>query len=658
MKDVHVLERAMPATTLASVPAHPAVHPRRRRQASFVGGGLLATVCAVVTFVSACTQPYGSRHWPQSREDRPQLIFNVDVDFHDAAHFWDAPWPADARRTATGTPDVQGMPNPYNVSFVELSKVSVQNDVDANGAGFSPLPVISFHFDRVPPPMKVIPLTTTSSTSGLQLVDLTPGRVGERVAVDHHITPRSDVARPAGLLQMAPLTGLSLQPGTWAAIVQRDVDSDGAHDLNASPVMNALLSGTHPNAAWQETFDPLRSNLSAIGVRADSIAAATVFTVADPTARLTRFMDEARRGPAPKLVSMVRGREVVNTEAAALVELQGVVQQPQHQSGEPPHFTETGAFVVDVDGRLQTTRLEDAPFILTIPKGKMPATGFPIYLYVHGTGGHATQAIDRGARARPGAPPTPGSGLASWLAPHGVATACVAGPYSPDRIAERALDGYGAYVFMNPPAMRDNFGQMLIEHARFVRLLEEVRIDASLVPEVDASAAADGKIRFDLKRSLVGGHSLGSYLSGMIAGTLDDFDGAVLSGAGGTWVEFAFGPKDPIDLQGVIETVALPPGEDLDHFHPFIDVFEAAVAAADNTLYTPAAFCASPVQGNRRPMCSSSRASPTPRCPPCCSGPWCAPSASTSSATTSAAPAAIVCCRRCTALAAAPLSRR
>jgi hypothetical protein len=545
----------------------------------------ISVIVSAVVIVGACSKPYGSRHWPQSRERLPQIVFRTTVDFSDPQHFWDAPWPADARTLPSGAPDVRGLPNPFGVGFVDIAKRSVMDDVVARGPGFSPLPVISFRLDRPSKPLRVVPLSTASETAGLQLIDLSPGRVGDRVIVESHVTQRRDITRPEGLLQMAPLSGLSLLPGTWAAVVRRDVDGDGIADLDTSPEMQALLEGHHPDTLWNRSMQPLRARMDDLGLKASDIAAATVFTVGDPTAQSVAFVQQARREAPPKLVSLVRGRDEVNAKGV-VVELQGQVEQPQHQSGEPPHFVDTGVFVVDDAGNLQVTRTEVAPFVLTLPRGKMPKDGFPLLLYVHGTGGSATQAIDRGRRSRPGGPTTPGTGIGSWIAADGVATACVAGPYSPDRIGDRALDGYGAYVFMNPPAMRDNFGQMLIEHARFLRLLETMRIDPALAPEVDVSDSPDGKIRFNPQHFLVGGHSLGSYLSGMLAGSLDEFQGAILSGAGGTWVEFAFGPKDPVDLQGLVETVSLPPGEDLDRFHPFIDIFETGVAGADNTLWT------------------------------------------------------------------------
>src|SRR5688572_13669413 len=97
----------------------------------------------VVLLLVSCGQPYGSRHWPRSREARPQLVFDVDVDVAalQRERFWDAPFPSDARLTKDGAPDVSGLPNPWGIPFVEKSKQAILNGVKVNGRGFSPLPV-------------------------------------------------------------------------------------------------------------------------------------------------------------------------------------------------------------------------------------------------------------------------------------------------------------------------------------------------------------------------------------------------------------------------------------------------------------------------------------------------------------------------------------
>jgi hypothetical protein len=244
-----------------------------------------------------------------------------------------------------------------------------------------------------------------------------------------------------------------------------------------------------------------------------------------------------------------------------------------------------GRQVVDANGNPVAQYDGAADFQLSVPKGAMPAKGFPLYFYVHGTGGLPSEAIDRGRWTTPTTAPPPGTGPASWLAPLGWATSCAAGPLSPSRIGLLSADGYIAYNFFNPVAMRDNFVQMVLELVHFRKLVLNLRIDPSLCPGTDASASPDGKIRFDPDHVVVSGQSLGSYLTGMLASTLGGFQGAVLTGAGGSWVEFAFGPKVPVDLEKIVEAFALPYPEKLDRFHPYVSGFELACGPADNTLY-------------------------------------------------------------------------
>jgi pimeloyl-ACP methyl ester carboxylesterase len=244
-----------------------------------------------------------------------------------------------------------------------------------------------------------------------------------------------------------------------------------------------------------------------------------------------------------------------------------------------------GRQVVDANGLPVTQWTDTAGFEICVPKGKMPAKGFPLYFWVHGTGGDPTQFADRGRVDTNGGSPPPGSGMASYLSPRGWAGACAAGPLSPTRIGMLSAQGYIAYDFFNPVSMRDNFVQMILEMVLFRRLVLNLRIDPKLCPGTDASASIDGKIGFDPDTMIVGGQSLGSYLAGMLAALLPDWKGCVLTGAGGSWVEFPFGPSDPVRPATIIDTFALPSGEHVDQFHPYVMAFDLALGPADNTHY-------------------------------------------------------------------------
>jgi hypothetical protein len=542
---------------------------------------VLAWSCLVLL---GCTKPYNSARWPLSREQKPAAWLELDAG-SSAGNFYRAPFPSLARMRDDAV-DVTHLPNPLGVGFVNESR-----DIVSRMKGASPYAVVTFGFDGPLPVRPTLPLHTTKVESPIQLIRLGPDDRSHRWPIDIDMTRKADSVRPAHLLQLMPVTGMPLRAGRYAAIVMRDVDGDGVVDAERSAPMEMALQlraadDTPQMQAWVRALAPLVEASAELQVDLESLAAATVFDVGDETEQVRTWLQDVRT-QAVTDVEFDVGAPAPAPAYEHHQEMRGHLRQPLHQPGEPPYLVAgDDGVMVWKDGRPTPTGHADAPFVLTFPKGKMPAEGFPLMLYIHGTGGSPTQATDRGFKPRPGIANVPGVGLSSTAGALGVATACIAGPYSPDRIGWRALDGYGAYAFFHPRAMRDNFAQMLLEQTRFLAWLEQVSVDAARVPGVDASASPDGKVRFDKRKIIVAGHSLGSFLTGMMAGIHSGFAGAVLSGAGGTWIEFAFGPKDPVDLQGLLETISLPPTEDYDRFHPFIMLFQHAVAAADNTLYT------------------------------------------------------------------------
>lgn len=538
-----------------------------------------------VSFVSvfACTHAP-----PLAKTDKPTLVFDpVAVQSRGTDGFFHAPFPSDARRTESGAPRVAQLPNPGGIAFVEQAAALLE----AEGDGADPSAAIYFRFDRELPIASDVTLDTQRDLPGISILDIDPTSwaYGERIPALVRVTSHHDGVRPAHLLQVLPVPGRGGFEGkVHAVLVDADVDQDGYADLAPSREIAALLDETAPTRSelrpWHESFAPLRAHFSREEGQPKPLAAATVYTHGTPTKRLFAWVASARAAAPPKLAEPLK---VVRDEGDYLV-LSGALQMPVYQRGQPPHFFGDGEIVVDEKGHPKVQRTESAPFRVTLPKASKGET--PLYFYIHGTGGLATQAIDRGYRATKDAVAAKGSGLARWVADDGLATSCIAGPYSPDRVGWRALDGYGAYVFFNPRAMRDNFAQMLLEQAHFLRFLEATTIDLRALersPGVTVGPESVWKESVTLRPTVVGGQSLGSYLSGMFAALTGAFDAAILTGAGGSWIEFGFGPKNPVDLARVLDVVAAPKGETLDRFHPFISLFQAAVGPADNTHYTP-----------------------------------------------------------------------
>ncbi len=528
------------------------------------------------TSTSSKTPP---RTAPANLATGPRVL----VDTSGQGKFFDLPWPLDARRTASGGLGFAGLPNPLGRNFVKEAIALVASDT----SGASPSGTIYFRFDGPVSSPIDDPVASVAPDSPVYVVNVDPASPSRLERAPVHVTVATgDSVRPANLLQILPVPGRGLRPNTvHAAIVLRRLGSPGSCFLGQSPALTELLAGTAPagplGADLLACYAPLRAALNDIGVNPDDIAAAAVFTTGDPTTRLVRQVEWANQLPplAPTTAITVRD------QFPGFTALQGEYAPPQFQKGVIPFVLGGGEQAVDSQGLPVTQWVDRAGFQISIPTGKMPAKGFPLYFFVHGTGGDQSQFIDRGRMPAPNVQPPKGSGMASYLAPVGWAAACAAGPLSPTRIGFLSAEGYIAYDFFNPVAMRDNFGQMILEMVLFRRLLLDLRIDPALCPGTDASASPDGKIGFDPDTMVVGGQSLGSYLAGMLAALLPDWKGCILTGAGGSWVEFPFGPLDPVMPCKIIDAVALPPGDALDRFHPFVALFDLALGPSDNSHY-------------------------------------------------------------------------
>lgn len=531
-------------------------------------------------------------------------------------NFFDLPFPLDARRHESGAPDLAGLPVPMKTRWMPVPRPKTflrraWRLAEQETCGFSPSGGIYFRFDGPLAHPGEDPLLRARPDSPVLLIDIDPAspeRLRRHPALVS-ITEAADSMRPAHLLQLLPVPGLDLRPGTrYAALVLRSLRSPQGVRLQAHPALTRLLAGQRPDgrrgAALQAAYAPLAAVLPELGLRPDDVAAATVFTTGDPAARLIKQVEYVSRLAPPQIDRLERRPGVASEVFTAL---RGTYRVPQYQEGIAPYVI--GGFVprwlsrlgigsatigrvlgdgsqrLDRDGLPVQVRTAKTEFQLSIPRGKMPRDGFPLYFYVHGTGGSPREAIDRGRKSTKDQQLPPGLGYARLVGQEGWATACVATGFSPDRIGWRAADGYLAYNFLNPVAMRDNFLQMVLELVHFRNLVLQLTIDPALCPGTDASAAPDGRVRFDPRLVVVSGQSLGSYLTGILAATLPGWQGAILTGAGGSWIEFPFGPKDPMDMSKVLSNLCLPRGEQLDRFHPLITVFDTALGAADNAHY-------------------------------------------------------------------------
>ena len=517
-----------------------------------------------------------------------ELVFDAAADLTQSARFFDFPYPSDLRITAQRTPDLRGFPNPRGTGLVP-SLVSAAGE----HPGFPVLPVAWFRFTGALPTLDVTKATLARADSPILLVDVDPasperGRLRPTVAV----VPPADDYVPANLLAVAPRPGFVLVGGrSYAFVVLRTLGDATGHALGVPAALSTLAHGGTPaganGPALRTLYAPLWDTLAQLGVRADDVAAATVFTTGDvvvDTARIAEaVVSHYSLAPANLKVDFPNGGNLQNR----FCELTGTVVQPQFQTGTPPFATGGRFQFPDASGLPTKQRDETVPFVVTLPYGTMPAGGWPLMVYFHGSGGLYTQVVDRGPITMPGGTETPAQGPAYVVAPFGIATAGSALPLNPDR-----LPGAGEFAYLNVqnlPAMRDTFRQGVVEQRLFIEALRTLTIAPKAVAAGCPSLslpAGETAFHFDPTKLVAMGQSMGGMYTNLISAVEPRIRASVPTGAGGFWSYFMLVTSA---IPNAAQTVASIFGTDqsLTFLHPVLQLIETTWEAADPIVYTP-----------------------------------------------------------------------
>ena len=549
-------------------PAYPAAPPRKkvqrraalvrwlavsfpRRRARALAAGL------VLAALAGCSSP-GTR-----------VVFDLDADYGAPGRFYDAPWPSDLR-TTDGHPDTAGWPNPRQIALLEDLKTNL-----AQAKGFPVMPVAWMRFTAPLPAQDLDTTIAASPSSPILLVELATGRL---VPVVAETLPLDDYTMP-DTLAIAPRPGFVLRPqASYAFVVLRSLGDAAGKRLDVPAALASLAhghtpSGTH-GAAAKALYAPLWPVLRGLGIDPSEVAAATVFTTGDVVAE-TAALSEALLGKYPLTID---GLQIDPDDGAAhpdFCELVGTISYPQFQHGTPPFNTE-GLFDSADGGLPSKQRDETAQVVITIPKGAaMPAGGWPLVVYWHGSGGDPAQVVDRGAPSEP----AKGYGPAHVLSPHGFAMAASALPLNPQRLPGASDTAY--LNLQNLAAFRDTFRQGVIEQRMFIAALRALTIPASVV----AGCGLSGTQKIDATALFGMGQSMGGMYTNMIVATEPALRGAVPTGAGGFWSYFILHTSV---IQGAPQLLAAVLGTDPPTFvHPGIALFEAASEPAEPMVYMP-----------------------------------------------------------------------
>jgi len=544
-----------------------------------------ALVTAFAAALAACGDANDGGAPPVSAVPGTSVAFDLDADLADAQQFYDLPYPSDMRLDAAGRPDLAGFPAPAGNGIVSAVQASAQRRVafPAVGAAY-------FRFDAPLAPREPRAAIPGDVAQPLLLIDVDPdsaerGRLFPVVAS----TLEEDAYAPAHLLAMAPFPGVVLRGGrTYAYVVRRALGDATGAALGVPAALAQLAADRAPagarGAAMRELLQPLWETLDALGIARSDVAAATVVTTADVVADLEELSSRLLERYAPDVRDLALDADD-GAAHARFCELHGTIRLPQLQRGVPPYDSD-GLFVTGDDGLPVQQREEVAPVTITLPRAPMPAGGYPLVLYFHGSGGLSTQVVDRGRTSEQGGRPAKGEGPSHVLAAHAIATASSALPLNSERLA--GAGGRDYLNFGNLGVYADNFRQAAIEQRLLIGALVRLRVAPEALAGCAGPVLPAGESAFRLRadETMVLGQSLGAQMVNMMAALDPRVRAAVPTGSGGLWSLVTLEAKElagvPIDglVPSLLGTTAR-----VDHLHPAMQLLQAAFEPADPVVF-------------------------------------------------------------------------
>jgi hypothetical protein len=490
--------------------------------------------------------------------------------------FWALPLPSDLRRQADGTFNLERYPPPRSSLMSLWLKAADARLTDGWGVTSG----IFFTLSGAPDPA-TLPSATGSmeANAAVYLVDVDPfsPEYGNPLPVNVSFTAEESQNSPANLLEIIPAWGFVRRPSTTYAVVITDAvkDASGKSLGRSEAFHNAFEQRSEADAKAAASFEPLRAWLQRTQRDRSRVVGATVFKTMDPSAPLMKVAQWIERQPPPA----VAGPWKLEAEFQSFQWVFNRFTVPQIQAGERPG---EGPIEWDSDGQPKQVGTQQVRLALSIPKTAMPAGGFPLMIYFHGSGGQYREVIDRGplpqtaARKKQEPAPTPGSGPAEYLARRGIAALGFDFPLHGDRKDPPDTNGLQLYnLFGNIEVTLDNMQVGAMEALYLSRLATRLEVPAALSPNFNAAGAADGMIRFDPTRLTAMGHSMGSTFAVPIATVDPRIRGFVFSGSGGSLVEIANSALEPVELKPFIELLlGFPEGTTLRRSHPLLHVFQ------------------------------------------------------------------------------------
>jgi hypothetical protein len=205
------------------------------------------------------------------------------------------------------------------------------------------------------------------------------------------------------------------------------------------------------------------------------------------------------------------------------------------------------------------------PLHITLPATAMPAAGWPLWQFFHGSGGASFDIIDDGPALTSADVTTLGEGPGYVVAARGIATAASALPLNPERLANAS--NYAYLNLNNLAAFPYTFQQGVFEQ----RLL----LDALVALDIPATATCSGQAaHFDPTKLTAGGHSMGGMYANLIGAVEPRYGAITAFGAGGLWNMMILETSIVNDSRDLIAGVLGVDPATLDFTHPAISLID------------------------------------------------------------------------------------
>jgi hypothetical protein len=524
--------------------------------------------CAFV--VAACSSSSSAPSSPAATTK-----FDAAARFDAPGAFFDFPYPSDLRLTAQGTPDVAGFPDPGVPVLPGLKAAASERQ------GFPVVPVGYFRFTAKLAPRDPEVTIADGANAPILLVDVDPasperGKTFPVVAG----TPNPDPYVPEFLLAIAARPGIVLAPHRkYAFVVTRKVGLEAGGDASPPDALAALAKDGPGADPIHALYAPLWETLDTIAVPRTDVVGATVFTTGDVVADTAALGDRVLAKYKPALEGFTYAPDTTGT-LGTMCHVRATITLPQFQKGQPLYSTE-GLFEMGPDGVPVEQRQEKIPVSIAIPRQAMPAAGYPLVIYFHGSGGTSSQFVDGGIPAEPD-PHWPGPILAG----HGFAVAGSALPISPERVpGAQDID----YINVNNVvATRDTFRQGVIESRLLIDALGRAEIPASVLTGCAGPTLPQGAtgFRFDITNVHAQGQSMGGMYTNLVSAVEPRIKLSVPTGAGGYWTYFLLHTTKIPGAAGLVALLLKTP-EPLTFVHPAMHLIETALEPIDPMVSMP-----------------------------------------------------------------------